>query len=263
MAEIVVRDMLPEDEYFVSTCSHVNESDETDACGRRRRALFHDLIDRGAVIKAALLDAVRVGFAYGVPIDVASWGPLGEDLMVIPCLYVTKGGTKAGIGRRLIEAIEEDARRSGRKGVTTIGFRDLPGAEWFLPAAFYEHLGYEAVAERDRAILLWRPFVADAVRPRFLEPKYTFRPVPKKLVVDLFWNDFCPTSGIEAQRVRDVCAEFGDRVVLNEFCADDRGVLLECGIERGIYVNGDEIGWGYEAPKDGIREAIARALEAL
>ena len=69
MPKIAVRDMLPEDEYFVSTCSHVNESEETDACGARRLLLLHSLIEQGAVVKAALLGRDHVGFAYGVPIE--------------------------------------------------------------------------------------------------------------------------------------------------------------------------------------------------
>ena len=32
--------MRPEDEYFVSTCSHLDESAEQDASGTRRTALF-------------------------------------------------------------------------------------------------------------------------------------------------------------------------------------------------------------------------------
>jgi len=38
MSSVEVRDMLPEDEYFVSTCTHENESDEIDASARRRLA---------------------------------------------------------------------------------------------------------------------------------------------------------------------------------------------------------------------------------
>jgi len=260
MPEIIVRDMLPEDEYFVSTCSHVNESEETDTCGMRRLELLHDLIRRGAVVKAALLDSEHVGFAYGVPIEHSSWGPVGDGLIAIPCLYVQKKGAMHGIGRALMEAIETDAQTAGRHGTTLFGFRDLPGAEWFLPAAFFERLGYGEVDARGRCVLFWKPFTDQALKPRFLEPAYQFEPVEGRVVVDLFYNDFCQTSGIEAERVRAVCAEFGDRVVLREFCADDHDVLLTCGIERGIYVNGSEIGWGYEAPKDGIRRAIEEAL---
>jgi GNAT superfamily N-acetyltransferase len=260
MSKIVVRDMLPEDEYFVSTCSHVGESEETDACGERRLLLLHSLIEQGAVVKVALLNGEHVGFAYGLPIEHSSWGPIGQDLMVIPCLYVLALGAKKGIGRVLMESTEEDARDAGRLGTTIMGFRDLPGAEWLLPVAFFEHIGYEEVDHRGHYVLLWKPFSGKAEAPSFLDPAYVFEPIEGKVVVDLFWNEFCQTSGIEAQRVREVCAEFGERVVLNECCAEHHDILLTCGISRAIYVNGREIGWGYEAPKDGIRKAIEQAL---
>ena len=85
---------------------------------------------------------------------------------------------------------------------------------------------------------------------------------PGKVVIDLFWNPICQTSGIEAQRVREIAAEFGDSIVLNEYRADDRDVLLKYQTPRAILVDGNEIYWGYEAPREGIREAIAKALDA-
>ena len=36
MAALDIGEMAPEEEYFVSTCSHVNESEEIDRCGQRR-----------------------------------------------------------------------------------------------------------------------------------------------------------------------------------------------------------------------------------
>jgi hypothetical protein len=87
-----------------------------------------------------------------------------------------------------------------------------------------------------------------------------FEPVPGKVAVDLFWNSFCQTSNIEAHRVREVVAEFGHKVILHDHCADDRDVLARYGLPRGIFVDGQEIGWGYEAPRDGLREAISAAL---
>ena len=56
MPELMIRDMRSEDEYFVSTCSHVGESDEIDACAAKRRELFRDLADKGGLFKVALLD---------------------------------------------------------------------------------------------------------------------------------------------------------------------------------------------------------------
>ena len=260
VAELVIRDMQPEDEYFVSTCSHVGESEEIDACAARRRELFRDLASKGGRFKAALVGGEHVGFAYGLPIDHSSGGPLGRDLMVIPCLYVRNEFSGAGAGRTLIEAIERDAQDAGFAGVTITAYRNIPGAEWFMPAAFFERLGYRIVDERGLQVLLWRPFREDAVPPHFLQPHYVFEPIAGKGVVDLFWNGFCQTSGIEAQRVREVCAEFGDRVVLREHNAEDRETLLRHQTPRAIYVNGEEIFWGYEAPREGIRAAIEKAL---
>jgi GNAT superfamily N-acetyltransferase len=260
MAGIAIRDMQPDDEYYVSTCSHVGESDEIDVNAEDRRALFRDLATHGGRFKVARIDGEPAAFAYGLPIDRASWGPLGEGLMVIPCLFVPAQAAGKGIGRALIEAIERDARAAGYAGVTLTAYRDIPGAEWFMPTAYFERLGYRSVGERGREVLLWKPFGEDAVPPRFLEPQFTFEPIEGVCVVDLFWNRFCQTSGIEAQRVREVCAEFGDRVLLREYPAENRAVLPRYQTPRAIYVDGREIGWGYEAPREGIRAAIERAL---
>ena len=96
--------------------------------------------------------------------------------------------------------------------------------------------------------------------PQLLQPDYRYEPLCGKVVVDLFWNGLCQTSNIEAERVRGVCKEFGTAALLNEYCAEDRDILLAHQIPRAIFVNGAEIGWGYEAPKDGIRTAIQRAM---
>jgi hypothetical protein len=180
--------------------------------------------------------------------------------LTLPCLYVAKKAARLGAGRRLVEAVLEAARRRRRAAVATTAYRDLPGAEWFLPAGFFESVGFGVVAKRGREVLLWRPLRDDASPPRFLEPTYRFEPVPGRVAVDLFWNGFCPTSDIEGERVRRVCAAYSPRVVLRENCAEDRHVLLEHQIPRGIFVDGREIGWGYEVPEEGIRDAIEAAL---
>jgi len=262
VSAFTVRDMRPQDEAFVSTCSHVGESQEIDDCARERRHLFNSLRAQGASFKVAAVGHDLAGFAYGIPIERSPWGPIGESLSVIPCLYVLPPFTSRGIGRALIDAIETDARAAGRSGVTVTAYRGPAGADWFMPATFFERLGYASVAVRAAEVLLWKPFTDDATPPRQLESRYVFEPVPDAVAVDLFWNAFCPTSAIEARRVREVCQEFGDRVRLREFQAEQRDILLRHGIPRGIYVNGKHIGWGYEAPKDGIRDAVQSALSS-
>ena len=130
-----------------------------------------------------------------------------------------------------------------------------------MPAPFFSNLGYEEAQRKGDYALQWKPLDPTAERPRLMKRNYEFEPVPGKVAIDLFWHSFCQTCIQEAARVKEVAAEFGDRVVLREYCGDDRDTLLEHQTPRAIYVQGNEIGWGYEAPRDGIRDAIQAALE--
>jgi GNAT superfamily N-acetyltransferase len=254
---VQVRDMDASDEYFVGTCSHVNESDETDARAQERIAWFHKMHDRGLRVKVALLDGQRAGFLYVMPIEICPWGPLGQDLLTIPCLFVPPGVTGQGLGRALVDEAEQETRRQGRKGLaTTAYYHDF----WFMPATFFEGCGFAAARRRGNEAIMWKILDPPAQAPQFLESAYRFEPVPGKVVLDLFWNALCLTCVTEAQRVRDVAQEFGDALLLHEYDADDRAALLQHQRARGIFVNGQEIGWGYEAPQEGIREAIKREI---
>lgn len=256
----LIRDMVAEDIYYVSTCSHVDESEEIDRCGQARAAWLQEAWAQGARIKVAVLDARPVGLLYLLPIEISPCGPLAEGLMVIPCLFVQRQWAGRGLGRALLDAAEEEAHCQGRQGIVTEAFHhDF----WFMPASFFERHGYVEAHRQGSVALLWKSFAPTAVPPRPLQSSYAFEAVPGKVVVDLFWQTFCETSWIEAQRVREVAAEFGEAVVLHEYPAHDRAVLAHYQIPRAIFVNGRRIDWGYEAPREGIREAIECAFEAL
>ncbi len=252
-----IRDMATTDEYFVGTCTHMGESAEIDACAQRRVPWLRDMEKTGLRVKVAVLGGKQVGFLHVIPIEVCPWGPIGRDLLVVPCLVVLNEARGKEVGRSLIVEAEREAYRQGQKGIVTMGYtHDF----WFMPASFFERCGFSVVKHRGETALLWKVFDLSVEVPRFLESKYQFEPIPGKVVVDLFWNRFCQTSDIEAQRVREVVGELGKPVVLNEYCGDDQAILSSYEKPRGIFINGREIGWGYEAPREGIREAISQAL---
>ena len=249
--------MIESDEYFVGTCSHVNESDEIDRCSEKRRAWFKKMHPEGLRAKTALIDGNHVGFLYVMPIEICPWGPRGKDLMVIPCLYVLNRFIGKKFGSMLLDEAGKETRRQGKKALAvTAYYHDF----WFMPATYFEVHGFVPVKRKEKTAILWQVYDPSAQAPEFLESRYEFKPVPGKVVIDLFWNIFCQTSTIEAGRVREVAAEFGDDVILNEYPADDRKIFRQYQISRGIYINGKEAYWGYEAPRDGLRKAIEKAL---
>ncbi len=258
MARVQIKKMDSSTEYFVGTCSHVGESAEIDACGHRRLDWLKAMRGKGLRVNVALVDGEPAGFIYSMPIEVCPWGPAGRDLTVIPCLWLLERGRGIGAGRALEAEVEREAKKQKAKGIVTEAyFWDF----WFMPAGFFEKLGYSVAVRRGERALLWKTFDSSAETPRFLESAYSFEPVPGKVVVDLFWNRLCQTSEIEAQRVREVASELGDRVIVNEYPAHEVEVRDRCQLFRGIYVNGREIFWGYEAPREGIREAIQKTLD--
>ncbi len=269
--QIEVKDMDESSEYYASTCTHVNESEEIDRDAGRRLDWLKKMDDKGLRVKVVYANGKIAGFLNMVPIEHSSMGPLGDDLMVIWCLVVPKEFKGMGAGRALIEAAEEEARRQGKKGLVTYGYRwDF----WFMPASFFDALGFKQVDARkmdyagevdshDEIAILWRPIDETAQAPRFPESKYKFKPVPGKVVVDLFWDISCQTTNTKGRRVKEVAEEFGDKVVLNEYPTHDHDVFMKYQKHRGIFINAKEIGWGYEAPKEGVREAIRKALEGM
>ena len=264
MALVKIHEMDDIDKSFVGTCTHVNDTPkflsrhEIDFAAKKRICWLQGLYSKGVRTKVAYINNEPVGFMHLIPIEICPWGPIGKDLLVLPCLVVLSKVRKRGIGKKLIACAEEETLRQGLKGLVTIGYYHI---HWFMPAAFFEKCGFEVVKRRNNEAILWKVYDQSVTEPELLTPNYNFIENKDKVTIDLFWNTFCPTSYIEAQRVREVAEEFGDKVLLNEYCADDRDILLRYQIDRAIFINGKEIWYGHEAPKEGIRKAIYEALK--
>jgi len=265
MSSVEIHDMRDkDDEYFVGTCTHVSDvsehmlREEIDTFARRRIDWLQRMYEKGSRVKIALINNDQVGFLHIMPIEICPWGPVGRDLMVIPCLTVMGKANGRGIGRALINSAEEEVKGQGRKGIISMGYYHN---HWFMPAPFFEKCGFSVIKRKGTIAILGKFFEESTESPQLLKTNFRFKPIAGKVVVDLFWNTFCPTSDIEAQRAREVAAEFGDSVVVREYCADKRLILSRYQIPRGIFINGKEIWWGHEAPKEGIRESISNALK--
>jgi hypothetical protein len=253
--------MTKDDEYYVGTCTHVNEDNiEYELSYPRRISWLKSMEKNGLRVKVALLEGKHAGFLYIMPIEINPWSIEGKDLMVFPCLVSQSKFAKKGVGIKLIKAAEKETKRQNRKGIATMGyFWDF----WFMPAEYFLKMGYKVAEKRNEKAILWKQFGKIAEAPHFRKENYNFKPIKGKIVIDLFWNRFCLTSDVEAQRVREVVSEYGNDVILNEFSAVNQKILRQYGIERRIYVNGEIIEVGPEIEKNKLKESINNALNKL
>ncbi len=61
--------------------------------------------------------------------------------------------------------------------------------------------------------------------------------------------------------MREVCAEYGDDVILNEYNCGNKDILEKYQTSRALFINGKPKCWGYEAPRDELRNEIDKVLE--
>jgi GNAT superfamily N-acetyltransferase len=247
---------------FVSHCTHVDErGPDLLAIAKVRKEWLLDRSKKGLKVKVAMDKGEPVGFIHCLPIELDTWGMSGRDLMTVPCLtlnyksvYEQKRGT--GYGRALMQAAEEEAKKAGKKGIAILCYdNDF----WFMPLSFFRKLGYQEIHRDKDTVIVWKDF-GGAQPPRLHKSKFIPQKLSDKIAVDVIWNPMCLTSIAERANVREVCEEYGDKVVLREFNAGDVDFLKKYEISRGLFFNGTSKCWGYEAPKEEVRKVIEDLL---
>ena len=222
------------------------------------------MIPKGLSAQIAYDGEGSVGFIEYMPIELSNFHE-GKDLYIVNCMTaphappgeVTRRQRIPGCGSALVRAMFDDVQGKCDGIVTPFGFaytRDMSG--------FFCKLGFEEFENEGLKMLIKRFNDPELPRPVRYERKYRFEPVPGKVVVDIFWGSHCPSDPQTLLNFREVCGEFGDRVILNETCVDGREALAKCGMAWGRYVNG-EYPWSTLGPvdKEEMREVLSKALE--
>jgi GNAT superfamily N-acetyltransferase len=274
--QIRVSDVTEEHLWYVACCAQVDQSDEQKQAADLHEDWMRMALTRGGMRAKIALDGERpIGFIFLLPVERTAWYIAGEELFTIQCMNVEDEYRGHQVGEKLLRAAEETARRHA-KGIAVIAFEP---SDWFLPASFFQSQGYQEVERRGSSVLMFKPFVEDAPVPQFVPRQYRPPRIPPgKVIVEAFWSPQCLTTALEILHVREVCAEFGDEVILRELNASMPGMRQRFGIPRTLFINGVEKGWGYEipeagafdhaertwsheAPKEWLREQIGAALD--
>jgi thiol-disulfide isomerase/thioredoxin len=221
------------------------------------------MIPKGLAAQIAFDGEESIGFIEYMPIELSNFYK-GKGLYVINCMVAphTPPWGKAhreripGCGSALVNAMIEDVKDkcNGIVGIYGIAYtRDMKG--------FFMKLGFEEFENKGikKLIKKFRPLeFPESVK---YENKYRFKPIPGKIVVDTFWHSMCRTCPHALVKLRDVCKEFGNKVVLNEFCVDEKENLEKYGVEGITYFNGEQQFFPYELSKEKIREILKKLSE--
>ena len=111
--------------------------------------------------------------------------------------------------------------------------------------------------------LLWKPFAADAVPPKWIKRKKKPETAPDRVTVTGFINGWCPAQNMVFERAKRAAAEWGDRVVFREINTFDRNVFLEWGIADGLFIDEKEVRTGPPPSYEKIKKLIAKKVKKL
>jgi len=240
-------------------------SDEIKEAGSHKAVWYDQVKDKGLGVKLAVDDRGEVGgMIQYMPIEQTHVE--GKDLHFIYCIWVhgyKKGRgnfQKRGMGKALLKASEEDAKSKGSKGMVAWGV-SLP---FWMKASWFIRQGYKKVDKNRMAVLLWKPFVSDALPPSWIKEKKKPEKASGKVSVFSFRNGWCPAQNMVYERAKRAASEFGDKVEFREYNTFDRDVFNEWGIVDALFIDGKRVRTGpppsYKKIKKLIKKSISSSL---
>lgn len=236
-------------------------SSEMKEAGQHKARWYEHARARGLRVKLAIDDEDRpLGMIQYVPIELSP--ARGEDLYMILCIWVhghRKGVGDAqgrGIGSALLTAAEEDVRELGARGMAAWGLH-LP--VWMKASWFKKHgyLGVDRIGVRE---LVWKPFVAAAQQPQWVEEQPVTIGGSGRVEVNAFKTGWCPAANLVYERARRAADELGSDVHFTTIDTLDRDTMLRCGRSDQVVVNGRQLQRGAPPTYSAVRRKIARQL---
>ncbi len=250
------------DEYSETYCKCLEEwSEEMKDAGNHKTEWYNNNKSNGLRVKLARDDTKIVGMIQYIPVQYA---PLhGKDIHYIYCIWVhghTKGVgnyQKRGIGKLLLKAAEEDAKKLGSKGIAAWGIR-LP---FFMRSAWFKKQGYKRVDVDGMSELVLKSFTADVEKPSFIKMKKRPEVGSERVRVTCFKNGWCPAQNIVYERAKRASEEYGRNVEFVGIDTNNREALLEYGIVDALFIDDKQIRTGPPPSYEKVKKLIEKRLK--
>jgi GNAT superfamily N-acetyltransferase len=262
---IRVVDLTPELEPLYCVCLEDWPGSEMPGAGDHKARWLEWAKPRGLRVKLAFdADGKVGGMIQLIPIEHAP--AVGRDLDFILCTWVHghplgRGDCRGrGLGSALLAAAEADSRACGRKGLAAWGLA-LP---FWMRASWYRRHGFVKADRVGLQALVWKPFTADAVAPRWL-PRTGRRPEPSpgKVVVTGCVNGWCPGQNLAFERACRAAKPFGDRVEVRRVDTRDRATMEAWGQCDALFVDGEPVRTGPPPSEAKLARLIGRRVARL
>jgi hypothetical protein len=180
----------------------------------------------------------KKGLIEHVPIQLASEPVSGTKSLFINCIWVVEAFWRTGVAKPLMEHCINRAEDFG--GLTVLAY---DGDKWFgfmpyMPSSFFGKFGFVAIDRDESRVLLHLDLGGDE-KPSLIPPKTRVLDKGDQPVVEVLFNNQCPWSGWMVEKVRRSMKEYGATV--RAVNTDDRDVLEEYGLSRGVCIDGSPV----------------------
>jgi GNAT superfamily N-acetyltransferase len=204
----------------------LEKSDEVLRSFGAKNKQIRELIVQGNIPK---------GLIEYLPIEFAPEPVIGEKSLFLDCVWVLPPFWHKEVARCLLEKFIENAKPYG--GASVLAYE---GDKWFgffpyMPVSFFKQFGFREVCRDGSRVLLHLDLGANEP-PSLIYPKRRVIERGDEVVVDVLFNSQCPWSGWMANTVKGNMKKYD--AVVNMINTDDRKVIEEYGLSRGIYING-------------------------
>ncbi len=260
-----VIDLVEEHKQLYFVCLE-DWSEEMKEAGDHKAAWYNKMKDKGLRVKLALDDSGEVGgMIQYIPIEHSIVE--GNDLYFINCIWVHgyKQGRgnfqKKGMGKALLQAAENDVKAMGVKGIAAWG---IPLPFW-MKASWFKKQEYSKVDKQGflGPVLLWKPFIDDAIPPKWIRQKKKPEATPGKVTVTAFLNGWCPAQNLVFERAKRAASEFGDKMVFRKIDTFDKETFLEWGIADALFIDNKQVRTGPPPSYEKIKKMIAKRVSKL
>jgi len=114
------------------------------------------------------------------------------------------------------------------------------GDKWFgffpyMPAGFFKRFGFREV-DRDRSRVLLHLNLGRDEKPTLIESKTKRIEKSDKIVLNVFFNSQYPWSGWMVDKIKRNMKRYN--AVVNAINTDNRKIIEEYGLSRGVCING-------------------------